>query len=92
MENNQKSKKVLFWSAHIGKAKQFDGGTKRYCEEHGLNLHTFKYWSQKLSSQPSSQQRSSFIPITVETSKSQNQLPDAKWVAEVIFELHKRLQ
>lgn len=92
MENNQKSKKVLFWSGHIEKAKQFEGSIKRYCEWQGLNVHTFKYWSQKLSFQSGSRQASSFIPITVDPPQSQNQLPDAKWVAEVIFEIYQRVQ
>lgn len=92
MENSKKSKKVLFWSGHIEKAKRFEGGIKRYCEEQDLNIHTFKCWSQKLSLKPSSKSEKSFIPVAIETAKTQKQLPDAKWLAEVFFELYQRLQ
>lgn len=92
MENSENSKKIQFWSSHIEKAKRFEGGTKRYCEEQGLNIHTFKYWSQKISFKQSFKPENSFIPVTIEKSKSRNQLPDPKWVAEILFELYQRIQ
>ena len=58
------SKKILFWSGHIEKAKRFEGGTKRYCEEQGLNIHTFK---SNVMSDTSREVGYSFIKIILKT-------------------------
>jgi len=91
--------KENFWRHHITQAKTFDGSIAAYCRKHGLSSGTFKYWSGNIEMRgapphlPAS--RSSFVPVKIvsdEPVSSRNSLPDPKWIAEVLFEIHKRFQ
>lgn len=90
--------KEQFWQSHIIQAKDFNGSINKYCQSHGLQVHSFKYWKNRLSKKSLSSTKpaaSSFLPVRVLPSEpliSKKSLPDAKWLAEVIFELHARFQ
>lgn len=86
-------KKEDFWNRHLQQAKTFEGSDKQYCKENGLNHHTFSYWKQKVSARSKTKSASPFIPVTVATNAPvTKEMPDAKWVAEVLFELYQRFQ
>lgn len=87
--------KEQFWKAHLTQAKYFDGSINKYCQSQGLQVHTFKYWKNRLSKRTSESRlpvASSFIPVKISTPEaiSKKNLPDPKWLAEVIFELAQR--
>lgn len=90
--------KEQLWKTHIIQARHFDGSISKYCQSQGLQIHTFKYWKNRLEKRSSESRLpvpSSFIPVKVATqdlSGSKKSLPDPKWLAEIIFELHVRLQ
>lgn len=95
------SKKEQFWKNHIHQARHYEGGISKYCQSQGLNTHTFKYWKSRLSKKLSESRlpalSSSFIPVQLENPKRASasgvskSLPDPKWLAEVLFELHARV-
>lgn len=97
MAHTTNQQKARFWKAHLIQAKHFDGNISRYCQSQGLNVHTFKYWKrqlEKISTETRLPVPSSFVPVKVsipEPQVSRKSLPDAKWLAEVVFELHSRL-
>jgi hypothetical protein len=90
--------KEQFWKAHIAQAKYFQGSISKYCRSHDLQVHTFKYWKHRLTKRtPESRLPvpSSFIPVKVSPAEQavfKKNLPDPKWLAEIIFELHARFQ
>lgn len=90
--------KEQFWRAHIIQARHFNGSINEYCRGQGIQASTFQYWKQKLtkrSAEPRLPVPSPFIPVRVSTPEPQisnKSLPDPRWLAEIIFELHARLQ
>ena len=93
MQNTRNHQKEEFWQRHVNQAAAFEGSQKKYCEAHGLNQHTFTYWKQKLTADSALPRSNQFIPVSVmATSASERKMPDAKWVAEVLFEIYQRFQ
>jgi len=89
--------KEQFWKAHISQAKYFDGSIKKYCQSEGIQVHTFQYWKKQLAKKSPEERLpglSSFLPVNVVSPAStiHKSLPDPKWLAELICELHARLQ
>lgn len=92
-------KKEQIWKTHVSQAKQYDGGFAAYCRSQNISVHTLSYWRRRFgrgSTQKTFRAPSPFIPVKVEAavfSKSTFRfLPDPKWLAEVILELHARCQ
>jgi hypothetical protein len=98
MASTTNSQNQQFWKAHIIRAKDFNGSIRKYCQSQDIKVHTFMYWKHKLTKRPAESRLpvpSPFIPVRVSTpepQKSKGSLPDAKWLAEIIFELHARFQ
>lgn len=96
MANVPNKEKEQFWQQHIVKYKQSNLSLKAYCKSQGFSPSSFNYWLQKVAAKTSS--RSNFLPVVVSTPpankavRTGKTLPDPRWVAEVIFELHARLQ
>jgi len=48
MNHNGRAEKRDFWSAHLKDWKESGLSQCRYCREHGLNIHTFRYWRARV--------------------------------------------
>jgi secreted Zn-dependent insulinase-like peptidase len=90
--------KQQFWKVHLIQAREFNGSINEYCRGQGMQASTFQYWKQKLTKRSAESRLpvpSPFIPVRVSTpvtQTSRKSLPDPKWLAEIIFELHARFQ
>ncbi len=85
--------KEQFWRSHILKFKRSNISLKAYCESQDISPSSLHYWLEKLESKI--QPQASFLPVVVsspEPTPRRKPLPDPKWLAEVIFELHARFQ
>jgi len=90
MENQRK------WREHIAKASEYGGSLASYCRENGISIPRLHYWRGKLAVKPRKalEKTSPFIPIQVmnmESLPGSPNLPDAKWVADILFHLSARL-
>jgi len=86
MENQEK------WLNHARLAQNHPKGFRSYCRENQISINALSYWRNKLrdSLNKDVPQRAPFIPVQVITSERKcrgNQLPDPKWVAELILRL-----
>ena len=88
--------KEQFWKTHILQSKAFDGSVIKYCESQGIAIHKFKYWKYELEKRSSvkSTKPSPFLPVQIKEPETKprnslktSDLPDARWVAEVITHL-----
>lgn len=91
--------KENFWKHHIAQAEIYNGSIAAYCRENSLGLSTFKYQRRQIERKDSgirlSTPKSAFVPVKVKTDESvltRKTLPDPKWIAEVIIEIHARFQ
>ncbi len=96
--NRSQSESIEFWRSHIIKARSQSLSTVKYCKANNLLESSFYYWRDKIFGkknskikQRSKNEVSSFLPIVVAPSEMQPhpaqdmcQLPDSKWVAEII--------
>lgn len=97
MENSeQRLKTKEYWQTKIREAENFAGPETEFCRQEGLNNTTFKNWKYRLSKgskrgragrrQP---MNSAFVPVEIQKPRSACSLPDAQWVAELIFYLQE---
>lgn len=88
--------KEQFWQSHITQAKDFNGSINKYCQMNGLKIQNFKYWKSRISKISAKSMKpvaSPFFPVRVlsaDLSLPERSMPDPKWIAEVLFELHAR--
>lgn len=81
------------WQEHLRKAHLHPGGVSAYCREAGLARSTASYWHAKFSERRvdrSPTQNPAFISVQVlepADDTPSSQLPDAKWVAEILHHL-----
>jgi hypothetical protein len=81
------------WAQHVKQAGTHKEGLAAYCRETGISRAAIHYWLRKLEKKSfvaTTRTRPAFIPVqvlaTAEVVRPQ-QLPDAKWVAEVLLYL-----
>ena len=99
MQTSNKNK-VDFWNQHLLGAEAHGRGIGAYCEEHGLSKAMYYKWKKKLQAMKSvPSQIPSFLPVKIKEAKSKPSdnsktldLPDARWVAEVITHLIRGLK
>ena len=77
-----------FWRSHVEAAARFDGDATAYCREHGIEVANFYSWRKKLGKLCPRPQAavSPFCPVEVVGGSGCN-LPNPRWVAEVILRL-----
>ena len=91
---------VEFWRSHILKAKSQSISTVKYCKANNLLESSFYYWRDKIFSNKNSKikklekkENSPFLPVVVAATELKmqtyplpelRQLPDSRWVAEII--------
>jgi hypothetical protein len=91
-------KKQQVWFGHIiqqGKGFESIGD---YCRANSLSAHAFGYWRTKFLKEKRNRpkklvsgNKSSFIPVEIKgNSPNVAALPDARWVAEFILNLHSQ--
>ena len=80
-------RKREFWRRHIAEASQFPAGIGKYCEAHGLRVSAFFYWKKKLrKGHTRLPVAAAFAPVEV-TDLRRRELPDPRWLAELICHL-----
>jgi hypothetical protein len=83
--------KERFWQGHILGWKRSSMGIREYCERQEISKDTFYYWRKRLGCRlPTipkatfSAKASSFVPVQIDSSplatRSESELPDAKWL------------
>jgi hypothetical protein len=80
---NQDKREV--WAKRIKQAEEFSGSNRAFCVSNGLSIPTFQYWKKKLKKGPVVVTSSPFVRVEIE--KPTMQLPDPRWVAEIILHL-----
>ena len=93
-ESNREKAKV--WTARIEQAAQFPGSVVDFCQQEGLSIHTFRYWQRKLKDRERKTKPIESNPFARVSILGQSQpreerraLPDPRWVAEVLLQLHR---
>lgn len=88
-----------FWQGHAEQFKKFNGSKKAYALQHGLAYHKVIYYTAKFSkkmvtaSKPAGFAKVQVSPMAkplhpaVLNLKSYPQLPDPKWLSELIHNL-----
>jgi len=78
------------WATRIEAAEAFDGTVAAYCRSNGINALSFYKWRRRLREESKSVS-SAFVPAVVQRGPPpvaqvarRHELPDAKWVAEVL--------
>ncbi len=98
--SRSQSESIEFWRSHIIKARSQSLSTVKYCKANNLLESSFYYWRDKIFGkknsrikQGSKNEVSPFLPVVVAPSEIKMQpypgqdmcqLPDSKWVAEII--------
>jgi transposase-like protein len=71
---------------HVEEARRYSGGLAAYCQQAGITVNALSYWRKKLRNQ-SAVPASAFVPVQVLAAESpvrSPELPDAKWLADLI--------
>ncbi len=97
-KSNCHNEKAKVWKARIIRASEFSGSIREFCQSEGVTVATFQYWRQKLGQEkqtPTCLPRP-FVRVQVTEPIFQthrhSELPDPKWVAEVILYLQKGIR
>ena len=89
--------KVEYWRKHLEQSKKYPEGIQAYCKANKLTTSNYYKWRQSLLNLPPAKinlkkNKSPFLPITVSpatgfeilTYPQTKNLPDSRWVAEII--------
>lgn len=89
--------KIKFWTEHLAAAASYSKGIGAYCSEHGLSVTMYYKWKVKLA-QVKPTKMPAFLPIAVSTptefrkaNTKFHELPEARWVADVMLHLIRGL-
>ena len=89
MRRTTESKRQM-WISHVEAAKNYPGSAESYCRSNQISKPAFNYWKGKLAKELRPVTLSSFVPVHVARSAQSlpRDLPDPRWLAELIFHLH----
>ncbi len=89
--------KIEYWRNHLEQSKKYPEGIQAYCKANMLAASNYYKWRQRVLNLPPSKiilkkPKSPFLPVTVSSEaefKIQSypqtkNLPDSRWVAEII--------
>lgn len=88
------------WGHHVEESKKFSGSYISYCREQKIDYDQFMYYKDKIKNKLKVERalarevRAGFTRIKVEDpsqNKVPQQLPDAKWLSEFIYNLVRAL-
>jgi hypothetical protein len=94
-KSNGISEKEQVWRGHLARAAKFSGSASAFCRSESLSIPAFQYWKQKLNpkNKNTAPALPAFVRVQVEESVSHTraevQLPDPRWVAEIILQLYR---
>lgn len=94
--------KLEFWRSHIEQSKRHPEGIQAYCKVNNLATSNYYNWRHRIlnlkpSKVPPKKSASPFIPVIVSSaepevrSHPQRQLPDSRWVSEIIINVIRGL-
>jgi hypothetical protein len=79
------------WRRHVELITQYPGTLKDYCQSNGISISAYHYWRNKLNPRTRTTRRAvkqpAFIPVQVIEPRIERihpELPDPRWVAELI--------
>ena len=95
--------KIDYWSQHYKAAEVHPGGIGSYCEEQNLSMTMYYKWRKKIALVKSRELKPVFLPvqiteprISIESKSSskdrETDLPEARWLAEVLSHLVRSLR
>ena len=97
-KSSARLKNEEIWRQHVAALSRHPGSVSSYCETHGISRFALKYWRRKLEGQAEGIARRvtsspSFIPVVISPQevRPERQLPDPKWLAELIHHLSSRV-
>lgn len=88
--------KIEYWRNHLEQSKKYPEGIQAYCKANKLATSNYYKWRQSLLNMPPSKMSSKkihspFLPVVIATPEikeqnypQKNNLPDPRWLAEVI--------
>lgn len=91
--------KLEYWRNHLEQSKKYPEGINSYCKVNNLATSVYYKWRQRiLNLKPSKiiskKVKSPFIPVVIKSTEAKiqshpqqqksQQLPDSRWVAEII--------
>ena len=87
--------KEKYWQEHLRLAREHKAGPTSYCRAVGISIMSLSYWRKRCERRPLAKihERSAFIPIQIlnpeipAVRSLERELPDAKWVADLILHL-----
>lgn len=84
-QSNQddQSRNMRRWQAHITAQKQSGLSRAEYCRQHQLSYHAASYWYRRLS-KPTNQE-TTLVPVALASSIKINSAPTARSVLKVIL-------
>jgi hypothetical protein len=81
----KKQSRSEFWRTQVRESDDFSGNATEFCRQRGLNLGPFYSWRKRVRSEQGQANISSrFVPVEVLLGEPARQLPDPKWLAELI--------
>jgi hypothetical protein len=86
MMHNQRKPRSEYWREQIRRAEEFPGTATEFCRRGGLSLAAFYSWPRKFKADAKKKLVSPFVAVEVMPERA-SQLPDPKWVAEIIRHL-----
>ena len=97
--------KIEYWQDHVLRASSYPEGIRGYCVDQKIAKSAVYRWKKyfedavlPVKNKKLKKPSSIFLPVAISDADSRpaqltlraNKLPDPRWVAEIIFELHKR--
>ena len=76
----KKQSRAEFWRAQVCESEDFNGSATEFCRQRGLSLGPFYFWRKRIRAEGSSR----FVPVEILPGEPARQLPDPKWLAELI--------
>lgn len=90
--------KEEFWREQVRLFATFKGSRREYCRTHGLSANSFQYWYHKCNQTKKRDIQvvapSPFVEVKIDrqAEPSSRNVPDARWVAELILHLQEGLR
>ena len=89
--------KIEYWRNHLAESKKYPEGIQAYCKAHKLATSNYYKWRQRVLNLPPvkiilKKSKSPFFPVTVSSATDfeiqsypqTKNLPDSRWIAEII--------
>lgn len=95
---DNRAEKRIRWQSVLAKSKLYPGSIPEFCRQEGVSIYTFRYWHRKLN-QDNEQKligTSAFARVQIQTSLADSNhhqdLPDPRWIAEILLHLQRGMR